>query len=260
MASSFKIFGMTFYPYSLLMIVGAVVCFLLYMYLSYTRHKDAKNENIFAVEMLVVALGLAVPAALLVDSLFKYFETGVFKIGAATFYGGMLFGLVFFAIIMSFRKRKKVSIYERLSDLAPCIAIGHFFGRIGCFLGGCCFGAPTESFLGVVFPEGSLPYEYYGGAVKVHPTQLYEAAFLLALFFVLFFAFRKDAFPMYFILYGVGRTFIEFFRNDDRGAVLGLPISPSQFISLVLIAVGGIILVVHYRKKKPVEPQPQSES
>ncbi|MCM1289355.1 MAG: prolipoprotein diacylglyceryl transferase [Corallococcus sp.] len=249
MVRSFQIFGITFYPYSLLMVAGAVVCFLTYMYLSYTRHKEAKNENIFVVEMVVVSLGAALPAAMLVDSLFKYFETGVFKFGAATYYGGMLFAVAVFSVILCCKKRKQISLYERLSDLAPCIAIGHFFGRIGCFLGGCCFGAPTDSCLGVVFPKGSIPYEYYGGAVKIHPTQLYEAAYLLALFFLLFFAFKKDAFPMYFILYGVGRTFIEFFRNDDRGSLYALPLSPSQFISLVLIVVGGVVLALHRRNK-----------
>lgn len=241
MVREFKVFGKTFYPYSLLMIAGTVVCFLLFTFISFKRHPKADGENLFAMQMLVIALGLALPAAMIADSAFKMIETGKFVLSGATFYGGALCALAAFALLLSLNRKRQVGVYERLCDIAPCIAAGHFFGRIGCFLGGCCFGSPTESKFGVVFPQGSLPYEYYGGYVAVHPTQLYEAAFLLALFAFLFFLCKKDALPFYFITYGAGRLFIEFFRNDDRGAT-GLPLSPAQLVSIVLIFLGAIIL------------------
>ena len=127
-----------------------------------------------------------------------------------------------------------------------CIPAGHCLGRVGCFLGGCCFGKPTDSAFGVVFPEGSDPYGFYGGAIAVHPTQLYEAAFLLALFFVLFFWLKKDALPFYCILYGAWRFGIEFLRADDRGSLFGLPLSPSQVISVALFILGGVLLAVRF--------------
>lgn len=255
MISEFKIFGITFYPYSLFMIAGAVVCFLLFMLLTFKRHKNLSGENAFALQMLVVSLGMAVPSAMLVDSLFKYFETGTFKLGGATFYGGLLFSIALFPALLALKKKRKVSVYERLCDLAPCIPAGHCLGRIGCFFGGCCFGSPTDSVLGVVFPEGSLPYDFYGGAVKIHPTQLYEAAFLAVLFVFLLFAGKNKSLPLYFILYGVGRLFIEFFRNDDRGTLYGLPMSPAQFISAVLIVAGAVILALKKDKKPAISEE-----
>lgn len=243
MKSSFKIFGITLYPYSLLMISGGVVCFLLFMLLTFKRHKQAFGENLFALEMLVLAIFTALPAAMVADSLFKMGNTGKFQIKGATFFGGLIFALALFPLLLLLKRNRKVGIYERLCDLAPCIPAGHVLGRIGCFLGGCCFGSPTDCALGVIFPEGSLPYEYYGGSVTVHPTQLYEAAYLAVLFlFLLFFA-KKDALPLYLILYGAGRAFIEFFRNDDRG-ITGLPLSPAQLISVLLITGGGIIFAL----------------
>lgn len=147
------------------------------------------------------------------------------------------------------KKGRTVKIYDRLCDLAPAIPAGHCLGRIGCFLGGCCFGKPTDCVFGVVFPEGSLPYEYYGGAVAVHPTQLYEAAFLLALFLFLLFCGKKYGFPLYLILYGTGRFFLEFLRNDDRGILPGIPLSPAQAISVLLVLLGGAILVARLAGK-----------
>lgn len=249
MFQKFKIIGITFYPYSLLLIAGAVVCFLLFMWLCFKRHNDSFNENLFAMSMLVISMGVAVPASMLVDSLFKYIKSGKFDFGASTFYGGLLVALALFPLLLKLKKKREVPIYDRLCDLAPCIAAGHCLGRIGCFLGGCCFGSPVSAPLGVVFPENSAPYEYYGGAVAVHPTQLYEALFLFCLFLFLFFFAKKDAFPLYLILYGAGRIFIEFFRNDDRGGT-GLPLSPAQLISIILIIVGSVIFAVKANRVK----------
>lgn len=247
MAKKIVIFGIfTLYPYSLLMIVGVTVCFLLFMLLTFKRHKQAADENIFTLSMFVISLGIAFPSSMVLDSLLKMIDTGKFVFGGSTFYGGMLAGITVFPLLLLIGKNRTVSVYERLCDLAPCIPAGHFFGRIGCCFGGCCFGSPTESFFGVVFPENSLPYDYYGRFVSVHPTQLYEAAYLAALFAFLFFFAKRDGFPLYLILYGTGRTFIEFFRNDYRGAT-GLPLSPAQLISLILVIIGAVIFVTRQK-------------
>lgn len=253
MARSFALFGITFYPYSLLMAAGVGVTLALFAFLTFRRHGGCAGESIFALEALIVATAAALPAALFFDALFKWMETGVFSFDGATFYGGLLGGLALFCVVMKCKKNKTVSLSERLNDLAPAIPAGHCLGRVGCFLGGCCFGKPTCGPFGVVFPEGSLAWEYYGGKVAVHPTQLYEAAFLALLaLFLLFFA-KKRAFPLYCLTYGAGRFLLEFLRGDDRGALLFLPLSPAQGISLCLFALGAALLlreaVRHVRKK-----------
>lgn len=242
MVNSFTVLGLTLYPYSLLMVFGTIVALALFAYLSCKRHRKERDENLFAIEMLIIAVAAALPAAMVLDSLFKIEEKGKFELEGATFYGGLLCALILFPVLLSFNRKRAVSIYDRMCDFATCIPAGHFFGRIGCFLGGCCFGVPTDSIFGVVFPEGSAPYQAYGG-VAVHPTQLYEAAVLLVIFVILILFGKKHALPLYMMLYGLGRYVVECFRGDDRGSVGVIPLSPAQFISLLLILAGGAILV-----------------
>ena len=225
-------------PYALLMLLGAGACIGLFVGLTFKRHKGKYDENIFALEMLFIAMAAAVPAAMVVDTLFHIPDRGGFVLGGATFYGGLLCALVIWPLLLLIKKKRTVSIYQRLCDIAPGIPLGHMFGRIGCFFDGCCFGAPTSGPFGVVFPEGSHPYEFYGGPVAIHPTQLYEAFALLLIFVIILLLGKKNGFPLYFILYGIARFTIECFRADSRGSLFGLPLSPAQLISVVLILLG----------------------
>ena len=248
MKSRISLFGITLYPYTLFMVAGAGVCMGLFVLLTLKRRKGCGDENAFAIEMLLIAIAAALPAAIFFDALFKWGEMGAFALRGATFYGGLLCALVLWPLLLLIKRERKVSIGERLNDLAPCIPAGHCLGRIGCFFGGCCYGCPTNSVFGVVFPEGSLPYEQYGVSA-VHPTQLYEAALLLLIAGILFLWGKRAAFPLYLMLYGAGRFVIEFFRADDRGVLFSLPLSPAQTISLVLIVLGEILLILRLVRK-----------
>lgn len=255
MYPSFTVAGFTLYNYSIMIVLGAGTCIGIFVGLTFYRHRGKGAENGFAIGMLAIAMAAAWPAAMVFDSLFKIAENGgKFILKGATFYGGLLCALAIWPLLLLTWRKRTVTIYERLADIAPGIPAGHFFGRIGCFLGGCCFGAPTDGPFGVVFPEGSMPYEFYGGPTAVHPTQLYEAAALLLIFVILFFWGKKNAFPLYLILYGLARFGIEFLRADDRGFIPGIPLSPAQFISIVLIFLGeGILLyrVIKANRRPP---------
>jgi phosphatidylglycerol:prolipoprotein diacylglycerol transferase len=167
-----------------------------------------------------------------------------------TFLGGLIGGVVVFLIVYAFmRKRYTTRLFEVLS-IVPCvITIAHGFGRIGCFFAGCCYGKPTDSFLGVTFP---------GHLHAVHPTQLYEAAFLFILFGIFMFLLLKYDFKynfnVYLIAYGTFRFLLEFVRGDHRGQLLGF-ISPSQTWSLcmVLIGIGLIFLMKKWYKDKELK-------
>lgn len=250
MFPSFTIGVFTVYPYSVLMILGTGVCIGLFCLCTVRRHKGQTAENVYAIEMLIISVAAALPAAMLFDSLFKWSETGTFELRGATFYGGLLAALAIFSLLLLLKKGRTVSVMERLDDLAPGIAAGHSLGRVGCFLGGCCFGRPTDSIFGVIFPQGSLPYEYYGGAVRIHPTQLYEALFLAVLFVFLLLFGKKSAFTYYLIGYGIWRFLIEFLRADDRGSIFGLPISPAQFISIFLVLLGIGLQIFFFGKQR----------
>ena len=137
--------------------------------------------------------------------------------------------------------------------LCPPIALGQAIGRIGCFLAGCCYGAPTDSACGVVFPANvgsSAP-----AGIPLIPTQLFESAFCLILSGFLVYVFLREkrvgtSLGVYCILYSLWRFIIEFFRSDDRGTVGTL--STSQFICIFIFLTGFILLYMVYRKNLPL--------
>ena len=172
----------------------------------------------------------------------------VFRIdrGGLVFYGGFLLAIA--ALYVHCRIRKLDFI--RVLDLfTPAIAIGHACGRIGCFLNGCCYGLPTTVPWGVVYPPNSFPLQQYG-AVPLHPTQLYEAAWNFAACALFLQLLRRTprgvAMSCYLVLYGVFRFFNEFWRGDNPKILLNC--TPAQLIGLVLIPV-GIALAVFFNRR-----------
>lgn len=166
-----------------------------------------------------------------------------------TFFGGLLSGLLVLVICL---KLASLPSIPNLNILAIPFCIAHFFGRLGCFMAGCCFGSPTNSILGIVFPVDSLPYNHYGELVKIHPTQLYESVFVLCLF-VFFIKFKpKNQFYIYMLTYSIYRFIVEFIRADNRGGVLNQNIfSPSQVISLLtVVLIAALILYPLFLLKK----------
>ncbi|MDR0426859.1 MAG: prolipoprotein diacylglyceryl transferase [Clostridiales bacterium] len=121
---------------------------------------------------------------------------------------------------------------------ACCILIAHALGRIGCFLGGCCYGIETDGVWGVQFP---------GHAHKVYPTNLFESGFLFIMFALTLAALLADKpkgcnLIAYALSYAVFRFLLEYIRGDERGAFIpGL--TPSQFQSVLLFAVGVGLLI-----------------
>ena len=203
----------------------------------------------------IVSILLGFGFAALFQATYNYIEhpENGFHLGEGiTFLGGMIGGTVVYLIIwMIFRKKVPGNLYD-IMPVIPCmITVGHAFGRIGCFFAGCCYGKPTDSIFGVQFPGA-----YFEQLGKVHPTQLYEAAFLFVLFGVLTWLLLKKKFQytmtVYLASYGVFRFLIEFLRYDDRGQ-LGKILSPSQTMSLVFLglAVLAFFLQRNYLKNKP---------
>jgi prolipoprotein diacylglyceryltransferase len=116
-------------------------------------------------------------------------------------------------------------------------------------MGGCCHGA----YLGKDYVFGGIWMETNKGTGYFVPTQLYEALFLFALFAVLsVLYFKRCNFTMatYLIAYAVWRMFIEFFRTDERGAII-LGLAPSQWQSVVFLVLGVGLIAFYYFKKIP---------
>lgn len=157
--------------------------------------------------------------------------------GGMSFHGGLAGAFIAGAIIII---RKKLPFRATMDLIIPTAPVGICLGRIGNFINGELFGKPADVPWAMVFPQG--------GPVPRHPSQLYEAFFEGLLLFVIlwFYKDRKkrdgDVFAMFLILYGLFRTFCEFFRLPDTqlGAVLG-PFSMGQVLSLIMVLIGATL-------------------
>ncbi len=177
------------------------------------------------------------------------FAWAKFWAGGLTYYGGFLGAMAASVYLL---RRDRFPFWKAADMAGFAIPLGLTFGRIGCLLGGCCFGAPTDSFLGLSFPKGSPASEAQFKAkelvsrqmesLPVHPTQIYESAASLAIAaFCLFYVHPRkrydgQVFVVFLIAYAIARALLEILRRDDRGGLFGL--STSQLIGLVLVAAG----------------------
>jgi phosphatidylglycerol:prolipoprotein diacylglycerol transferase len=159
--------------------------------------------------------------------------------GGLVWYGGLIAGFIAFYAWLRF---KKEPLLPWVDIMTPGMALGHGFGRLGCFFAGCCYGMPCDLPWAATFthPESLAPLN-----VALHPSQIYEAGLTLALAAFLVYLSRKNSgrpgtgliFSIYLLGYGLLRFFVEFTRDDDRGPrALGL--SSTQWVSLGLIAAG----------------------
>ena len=186
------------------------------------------------------------------------FAWAKFWAGGLTYYGGFI-GAALMAIVVLRRDRFP---FWKAADMAGfAIPIGLGFGRMGCLLAGCCFGLQSESPLALAFPSHSPASEaqFRAGQLvsasdwshRVLPTQIFESAMSLAIaaLCLLWVHGRKrydgQVFTVFLALYALGRFALEFLRDDDRGALLGL--STSQLIGAVLVA---LAVVLHLRLGK----------
>jgi phosphatidylglycerol:prolipoprotein diacylglycerol transferase len=157
--------------------------------------------------------------------------------GGFVFYGGLLGGLFYLLILkgMKFPVNRKI-----LFSLLPALTLGHAVGRFGCFLAGCCYGKETSWWWSISMH----------GAHR-HPTQLLEFVFLLSLGIFLLRSKSKHLMSIYFVSYGLMRLFVESLRGDSIRGVWG-PLTPSQWVSLVLMITGGLIYISNSRHLKGI--------
>lgn len=179
----------------------------------------------------------------------------------AVWRGGLVFygGLIGSTLATVFRLRMLKQPVWRVADcLAPSIALGHVFGRLGCLANGCCYGHATEVAWAIRYPRGHETFPISAlTAMAVHPAQLYEAALNLAFFGALLWLFHRrrfdgQVFAVYLIGYAFIRTVAELFRGDysQQSAPLAGTFTPGQKTSAVILALGFSLWWL-LRKQKP---------
>lgn len=167
------------------------------------------------------------------------------------FYGSFIFAV---PTMLWFFRKHKLNTYKMLDVMAVVTCIVHMFGRIGCFLAGCCYGKPTTSALGVTYTNEACQAPLNQPLV---PTQLLEAGFIFLVMLVLllikskFQKFYGQLFLLYLILYAIGRSVLEIFRGDvARGFIIDGILSHSQFIALLIVIVTGYVYVRWSKKNR----------
>lgn len=150
-------------------------------------------------------------------------------------YGGIIVGVMTGFI---YCKVKHLEFLRYADIVLPSVAIAQGFGRVGCFLAGCCYGRETHSCFSITFQNS----DFAPNGIKLVPTQLISSFCDFALAIVLILYAKKEKKPgrvtaLYLILYSIGRSIIEVYRNDYRGDFIG-PLSVSQFISIFVMILG----------------------
>lgn len=158
--------------------------------------------------------------------------------------GFVVYGSIIGAVVSGYIycKKKNKNYLDHIDLAMPSVALAQGFGRIGCFLAGCCYGRQTDAWYGVVFPKGSLA----PAGIPLIPTQLFSSGldFIHALFLFWFASKPRkqgEVTCAYMYFYSIGRFMLEFLRNDYRGEIGFL--STSQFISILFIIITTICLI-----------------
>jgi len=265
----FHIGSLNIYSYG----VMVALAFLTGIYLASKRAKqlNEKPQNILDLCLFIIISSIIGARLTFVLTYWPYFQNNLIKIfylqeGGLVFYGGMILAVITAVV---FLKLNKLKIFKYLDILAPSLAIGHAFGRIGCFLNGCCYGKivwnEKLSFLGIRFPkvveimrhsDGSLHNDIIGSppfldhlheglvnaqaceSLPVYPAQLVSSGYNFIIFFFLLYLFKKRGFDgqiwwTYVFLYSICRFLIEFIRADNARLIMGLTFS--QIISIFML-------------------------
>lgn len=238
-----QIGGFTLRSYGFMAMLGFLTAwYLMRLNRRYAGLTDDQTSNLLLIAM---AAGIGGARIFYVAMNWDYYSRHLSRIvridqGGLVFYGGFLLA---FAMVIIYSRSRKLDVVRVLDVFAPAMAAAHAWGRIGCFLNGCCFGSPTGCFLGVTYPEDSAAALRYPGA-KLHPVQLYEAAENVAACGLYWYLVRRGkrgmAMAAYMCVYGICRFANEFLRGDNPH---WSGLTPAQWIGLGLIPVGGALLV-----------------
>lgn len=241
----------TIYTYGFCIAVGALLGFG-YMYWQGKKQFNLtfdQSNNLFI--MLVVGGVIGGKLFLIFEepSLYLSQPKKLLSGSGFVFYGSLLLTI---PIMLWYFRKIKVPVLGMLDVMAVVTCIVHGFGRIGCFMAGCCYGKPTYSILGVTFTNPVCQAEPLNTAL--HPTQLYEAFLIFSLMTGLIILksnkkFEGQLFLLYLITYALGRGILELFRGDiQRGFIIEDVLSNSQFISLIVISV-AIFFYIRLKRK-----------
>ena len=264
---AFQFFGLSIHWYGIMVAAGFLASLAVLQY----KRKYARmtSDQVIDLSIIIVVCGIVGARIAYVVQFFDQFRGNLWKIfrvdqGGLVFYGGFILAAL---VIYGYVRRHKLCVPRILDICAPAMAVGHAFGRIGCFLQGCCFGIPCKAF-GTVYPPGTAPAARYpdmesiaqnlqltgraaASSLPLLPVQLIESAGNLLLGIGLLLLFRKirrtgSIAAAYFIGYGVLRFVLECFRGDHTDRIIGL--TRAQLVGLFIMIPIGIFCYLYFKK------------
>ncbi len=228
----FSIGPLTIYSYGVMAAIA--VSFAVWYFGRNARYVNMSYDEVVDFSIITIIFGFVGARLLFVVYMWDYYKVRPLEIfaiwqGGIIFYGGLIGGVL--TLVVQARL-KKISILRMMDLLVPGVALAQGFGRVGCYLNGCCYGKPTDLPIGVLFPGHSLP---------LHPAQIYDSIFCFILFWFLSAYYKKHSDRigatsfLYFTIQPIGRFIIEFFRDDMAkilfGMTLGQVVSAGIFLA-----------------------------
>ncbi|MGB9893551.1 MAG: prolipoprotein diacylglyceryl transferase [Candidatus Saccharicenans sp.] len=258
----FRIGPITIHTYGFFMAVG-VAAALWFIYVQAKRLGYDTNKLLDAAFWIILISLIGAKLILFIGHFAYYLENPAELLSLArsggVFQGGLTFGLIF-AII--YFKKKKIPFWPTSDLVGPAIALGHGFGRLGCFSASCCYGRECSWPWAVVF-KNEYAHQLTGIPLgkPLHPVQLYESILNFLNFFILLAIFKRkkfsgQVFSFYIINYSIIRFFTEYFRGDHsedvyliRGKTAFSSLSLPQIYCLIGLA-AGLVLYQILKKRK----------
>lgn len=250
---AFNIFGFNVYYYSLCILLGVIVAYILIT-------REGKKQGLpkeFISDLIFYTLIIGILGARVYYCVFNldYYlanPSEILKIynGGLAIHGGVIAGLVF---VYFYTKKKNISFIKILDIVAPAVIIAQSFGRWGNFFNQEAHGGITtyQNLKNMHIPEFIINGMHIEGKYY-YPTFFFESIWCLIGFIILMFVRRnknlRKGFQIgfYFIWYGIGRFFIEALRTDS---LMFFNLKIAQIVSLIGIIIGIIIIVTNRNKK-----------
>jgi phosphatidylglycerol:prolipoprotein diacylglycerol transferase len=247
----FQLDGLTVYAYGFFLILGIVIAGILAILRVRKEGLPISFERAAELFFYTVLAAIVGSRILFVLINFDLFRGNPFRImniweGGLVFYGGFILAV---GVAIGYMHWHRLPILKLFDLISPLIGLGLFFGRIGCFLAGCCYGKETSLPWGVTFTD---PNSLARLNVPLHPTQLYDAFNGLFIFLCLSWLERRKAFDgqiisLFILLYSIFRFFIEMVRGDPRGFFFKGLLSTSQGIGIFL-ALLSIFMLLYFSR------------
>lgn len=240
-----KVGGLTIYSYGLCILIGVVIA-----YIFFTRKAKAFGLNSEKVSEMFLWCVFGVFVG---GKIFFFFEDPVhYWKNPSDFFDNFGSGFVFYGsflttvpILVWWFRKNKLPVWEMFDLIGIGGAFVHAFGKIGCFMSGCCHGKVCHNAWGVTFNHPLTNAEPAG--VPLYPVQLWDSAIVFAAIAVMLWLqnrkqFSGQLFLIYGLWYALGRFLTENYRGDEaRGYLFGGLLSHSQFIAILVFAACALL-------------------